>query len=633
MALRFVIGRAGSGKSRILYRRMIEDSGKYINKNFVAIVPEQYSLETQKEILTLHKRKGSFNIEVTSLTRLAYAVFEEKGIRGYQVMDELGKTLIMRKVLEDCRQELVIYKDKVSMTGFAEKMKTVVSELKQYGIDSSVLNAMKETSNEQLSLKHKLNDIEVIYNAFNEYIKQKMITTEDVLSILCKYIGESDIVKNTYFYFDGFTGFTPSQYKVIELLMKYSPEVNVAITLPDDEKDFADYNKFELFSLSKETIVKLKQLANQSDIEIKDTVVAGDGEKPYRIRDNAELCFVEKNIFRNKKTEKFSDKCNSIQIMASSNPRTEAEYVAAQILKLVVNKGYRYNDIAVITGDMEGYYRYLEEYFDRYGIPAFIDHKRNISANPFVDGIKAAIEVVEKDFSYETVFHMVKRLGFIDIDKKTADITENYVLRSGRRGYRSYGRQWEKRYYRMYEEELEEVNVGREKIFEAVSMLREGLKKKDNTVYDYTNAVYQFVKQQNMQQKIDEYTVMFKEDGNLSRAKEYAQTYEAIISLLDKIVELMGDERVSLKEYKQILQTGFETIKVGIIPPGLDTVMVGDIQRTRLKDTKKIIFFMGVNDGIIPAAGVTGGIITDSDREFLEKNNYVLATDCERKCI
>lgn len=95
----------------------------------------------------------------------------------------------------------------------------------------------------------------------------------------------------------------------------------------------------------------------------------------------------------------------------------------------------------------------------------------------------------------------------------------------------------------------------------------------------------------------------------------------------------MGDEVLTIKEYKQILQAGFESVKVGIIPPGLDTVMVGDIERTRLKDTKRIIFFMGVNDGIIPKAGQAGGIITDTDREFLEKNNYILGSYGNGQCF
>ena len=144
MALQFVLGSAGSGKSRKLYEMLIEESMERANENFLALVPEQYSMETQKTILTLHPRKGSFNIEVTSMNRLAFQVFEEQGINGYSILDELGKTLIIKKVLQDVKEELTVYKQKVSKPGFAEKIKTLISELKQYGIDSGDVKGIKE---------------------------------------------------------------------------------------------------------------------------------------------------------------------------------------------------------------------------------------------------------------------------------------------------------------------------------------------------------------------------------------------------------------------------------------------------------------------------------------------------------
>ena len=632
MAVQFIVGRAGAGKSHYLYEKLIEKSLKYRNKNFIAIVPEQFSMETQKQILTMHPNRGSFNIEVTSMTRLAYTVFEEQGFNEYKVMDDLGKTLIMRKVMEQCKDKLTIYKSKTSMPGFAEKMKTIVSEFKQYGITDDVLNNMKAECDSKPLLRHKLNDVEIISDAFNEYIKEKVITTEDVLTIFCKYISSSDFIKNTYFYIDGFTGFTPIQYQVLELLIKYCAGVKIAITLPEDDfqslrnaysKGNNAISKYELFNLSKDTLWKLKDIINRNNIEQQETVIVGEGQAPYRIRDNKELTFLEKNLFRNN-SSKYRENCKALEVHSMSNPREEATYVAGRISELIVDKGYRYNDIAVITGDMDGYYRYIEEEFSKNNIPAFIDHKHNIASNPFVDGIKAAIEIVEKDFSYETVFHLI-RLGFLPIDREAVDIMENYVLQSGRRGFKSYGRLWEKAYKGMTAEELDMVNQAREKLVEIIRPLREELKKKKATVREYTKAVYQFVQANNMQRQIDDYRIEFQNQGEISRAKEYEQVYVTIITLLDRIVELMGDEVLTIKEYKQILQAGFESVKVGIIPPGLDTVMVGDIERTRLKDTKRIIFFMGVNDGIIPKAGQAGGIITDTDREFLEKNNYILA--------
>lgn len=438
MSLQFIIGRAGSGKSTLLYKNLIDTSMNNPDKNILAVVPEQFSMETQKQILTMINEEyglgGSFNIEVTSLNRLAYLIFEEQGIINYKVMDDLGKSLVIRKVLEQCKKELIIYKNKTAMPGFVEKVKSVLSELKQYYISDTDMDNMLDLCGRRPALYHKLKDILVIRKAFDEYIQDKMITTEDVLDIFCKYVGQSEIIKNTYFYFDSFTGFTPIQYKVLELLMKYSKGVMVSITLPENEKDFTTFNKYELFSLSKETIAKLKTLAKRNNVNINETLIAGEGKVPYRIKNNKALCHIEENIFRNKKLEKTENYNDAIEIYSLPNPRSEVVFVVAKISDLIVNKNYRYNDIAIITGDMANYYIYLEEELKKYDIPAFIDHKRDISSNPFVDGIIAVLDVIAMDFSYDAVMRML-RLNLLEINRNDIDVFENYIRRFGRRAF------------------------------------------------------------------------------------------------------------------------------------------------------------------------------------------------------
>ena len=635
MSLQFIIGRAGSGKSTLLYKNLIDTSMNNPDKNILAVVPEQFSMETQKQILTMINEEyglgGSFNIEVTSLNRLAYLIFEEQGIINYKVMDDLGKSLVIRKVLEQCKKELIIYKNKTAMPGFVEKVKSVLSELKQYYISDTDMDNMLDLCGRRPALYHKLKDILVIRKAFDEYIQDKMITTEDVLEIFCKYVGQSEIIKNTYFYFDSFTGFTPIQYKVLELLMKYSKGVMVSITLPENEKDFTTFNKYELFSLSKETIAKLKTLAKRNNVNINETLIAGEGKVPYRIKNNKALCHIEENIFRNKKLEKTENYNDAIEIYSLPNPRSEVAFVVAKISDLIVNKNYRYNDIAIITGDMANYYIYLEEELKKYDIPAFIDHKRDISSNPFVDGIIAVLDVIAMDFSYDAVMRML-RLNLLEINRNDIDVFENYIRRFGRRGFKSYSAKWEK-CYKGFEERLVTVNNVREKIYNDILALRTTLKDKKATIKDFTLALYNFILSTNMEKRINDYVDMFEKDNKPELSKEYQQIYGVIILMIERIVDLMGEETVSPKEYVEILKAGFLEAKVGIIPPGLDTLMVGDIERTRLKDTKKIIFFLGVNDGIIPKMATNGGIITDSDRDFLkadEKEGFVLApTDRE----
>lgn len=623
MALQLIIGRAGSGKSYCLFEEMIEQSKQNKDKNYIAVVPEQYSMETQKLIMDRHEKHGSFNIEVTSFIRLAYTVFEEIGYSDFQVMDDLGKTLVMRKVLEDCKDQLALYADKTSKPGFTEKMKTVISELKQYNIDNNSLNQMLDEVEERPVLKHKIKDIGIINDAFNSYISENMITSEDILQILCKNIPQSDWIKNTSFYFDGYTGFTPVQYKVLELLMIYAKDVSFAITLPEDELENLEYDSFELFGLSKETIVNLKLLAQENNIKEKPIVIVGKGKEPYRIAHNKSLCHIEKNIFRNAQ-EKINDENNAIEIHSVLNPHKEAEFVAKKIAKLVVNEGMRYKDIAVVTADMNSYYRFLEEEFNKYNIPAFIDHKRDMLSNPYVDGIIGVLEIIEKDFSYDSVFRFLK-LGITNIESDYIDILENYVVRTGRKGYKSYCQKWEKLFRNMPEEHLNIINEAKDILMSIVEPLRNKINGKGVTVGACTRAVYEFLLSVDAEKQLEEYSQLFESVNEKDKAKEYQQSYESIIKLLEQLVSLMDNQVVSVKNYRQIIQAGFENIKVGIIPPGLDMVMVGDLERTRLKDTKKVLFFVGVNDGAIPKGSSGSGVISDLDREFLEKKNFVLA--------
>lgn len=650
MAVQFILGSAGSGKSHMLYTMLTNRADKNGDIEYVAIVPEQYSMESQKEIINIHPKHGAFNTEVVSFHRLALAVLEEVGNPNIKVMDDLAKTLVIRRVLESCKKELMIYSRKIGMPGFVEKIKTTISELEQYDIDSNILQSMIESAEQKPSLQYKLRDIEVIYNKFHEYIMERMITQEEELSILCKYIPQSYNIKNSEFFIDGFTGFTPIQKKVVDLLVKHARNVTFAFTLPQEEIQYSEIKEQELFALSKKTIQSVKEYCIENSVElledivIKKIVVKSGGEehaiegsentkcaRPYRMQNSEEISHIEGNVFRYTNSKQYEKKCKDISIHTAANPRKEAGFVARQIAKMMMkgklsddDEELRYRDFAVITGDVETYYRCLEEAFKEYNIPAFIDYKRSITTNPFVDAIKAVIEIVETDFSYESVFHYY-RLGITSEEQDLIDRFENYVLMSGKRGFRSYSMEWNKLYRGVSEDELIAINDMKCRFVEALIPLRNTLKNKKANVKKKITAIYEFVLSQKMQEKLEECAVQFYEKGELAKASEYRQTYESVIGLFDKVVDMLGEEFLSLKEFKAVLESGFDSIKVGIIPPAVDSIIVGDIERTRLKDIKKVIFLIGANDGIIPKNNLGSGVISDMEREFLGEKKFALA--------
>lgn len=274
----------------------------------------------------------------------------------------------------------------------------------------------------------------------------------------------------------------------------------------------------------------------------------------------------------------------------------------------------------MVTADISTYHRVITEVFQKHDVPCFIDYKRSVIANPMVESLRAVLEIISEGYSYESVFRLLK-CGMSSLERKEIDKLENYVIRYGIRGYKRYSNE----FVSANEEIDEDINIARQKFIDDTDNLYKAFKKNTRiTVREAVKALYEFVVRLNMDGKLAAMERYFRENNNLSMAKEYAQTYEKVMKLFDKTVFLIGDEMVNAKELAAILDSGFEDIKVGIIPTTLDRVVVGDIERTRLNNVKAL-FFIGVNDGLIPKSEVKGGVLTQGERSFLEENDIELS--------
>ena len=313
------------------------------------------------------------------------------------------------------------------------------------------------------------------------------------------------------------------------------------------------------------------------------------------------------------------------------SPREEVHQTALYIRKLIREEGLTYRDIAVVIGDLEGYASYVETEFGQLEIPCFLDRTRGIVLNPMIEYIKSVLQLYIRDFSYDTVFHFL-RSGMADISREEIDELENYVIRTGARGYRTYSRLFTRKTEEMQqgsgqedteraEETMERLNRIRQQFADTVEILHMAPRAKAG---EYVDHLYDFLEQNQVQQKLLNYQQQFEQEGDLAKAREYAQIYRLVMDLLDQIYELLGEEEISLQEFADILEAGFGEITVGTIPQNVDRIVVGDMERTRLKQVK-VLFFLGVNDGNIPKNASKGGIISDMDREFLIESGTEMA--------
>lgn len=627
MSLQFILGGSGSGKTRRLYTELIRQSVNEPDTQYFAIVPEQFTMQTQKEIVSLHPSFGVMNIDIVSFKRLAYRIFEELAVVNPQVLDDMGKSMVLRKVAADKKKSLVFYKEHLSKAGFISQLKSMLSELYQYGITPDML---KEKIPENLSpvLAQKLSDIIVVYEGFKDYIEGKFITSEEILDVLCNILPRSELIKNSVITLDGYTGFTPVQYRILELFFRYSKKVMITVTMDPAVNMSRKTGVQELFYMSRQMIKKLNDLAMETGISRDKDILLTDHPAVRFLKDTDHtpccLDFLEQNLYRYT-GRSFSGQPESIHLYQTRNPSEEIAFVIRSMEENIRRNGLRYRDMAVITGSLSSYANEMIHQFQLNHVPFFLDDKKSILKNPMVELIRAAIEIVQKDFSYESVFRYIRTGLVVSQDQMDqADRLENYVIAMGIRGFKKWNAEFEGWYRGARELNLLELNQFKAEVLEPLNHLREEFKREDSTVKTMTAAVTALLMETGIEEKMLGYEKKFQNMGEFALAREYGQVYGLVMDLFDRLAGLLGDEHVSRREYGEILDAGFAEIKVGVIPAAVDRVVVGDITRTRL-DHIKVLYFVGVNDGLVPVKKEKGSLFTDREREFLSDHEIELA--------
>ena len=617
MSVRFLLGASGSGKSRQIYNEIIQASIKEPERNFYLIVPEQYTMEAQRELVTMHPAGGMMNIDAIGMNRLAYRVFDELGISTGQVLEDFGKSMLIKKILCEQQDTLQVYGSYYDKLGFVDEMKSMMSEIFQYNIKQDTIDEIMEQIPEDSVVAGKMQDIRHIYEEFEAFAGERYIVAEQLVELLTRHVGQSKLVCGSSLYFDGFTGFTPVQLELVEKLMTCADDLTFSFTLDDRDQKYEHIKDYELFYLTKTTIKKLTEAA-AAGVEIESPVVL-PGTINYRLGENRELFFLERNLFRSP-YQKWKQPLERIHLTATGDAQDEIVFVASTIRRLVREKGYRYKDIAIVAGDLEQASHIYERVMDEYEIPVFIDANACLKANPCAETIRSVLAVLADDFSYDSVFRFLKA-GMTDLSFEDIELLENYALKRGVRGYSRWNRAVSENYEKTSPVNVEEIRQAFMKMF---GDIRKVFADKKAATKDYVEALYDFLLQIHMYEKLEARENELYEENRINEGDAYGQIFEKTVRLFDKIAELLGDTKMSVKEFYEIVDTGLSDIEVGVVPPTVDRVLIGDITRSRLNHIK-VLFFTSVNDGIVPKAPKKGRILSDRDRDILSDCGLELA--------
>ncbi len=636
MSLQFYFGGSGIGKSRKLHEDIIAEAMQNPRTNYLVIVPDQFTMQTQMDFVNEHPSHGIMNIDVLSFGRLSHRILEEVGEDNMPLLDDTGKSLILRRIARQLEQDLPALGSKLKKIGYIHEVKSVISEFMQYGISPDGVHELVEYAKGRGALKSKLTDLETLYRAFLAYIDKQFLTKEETLGLLKRSLHKSRIIKDSVIAFDGFTGFTPIQYQVIRELLVLASQVKMTVILHGDENPYEMDGEQKLFHLSKKTVWDVKKLADQVSVgELPPVLILPKNmlhnwakesnaqvifNEKTRFAANPALSHLEAHILRYPLVP-YVGETEAIHLSRANTIHDEIREACIRIKQLVREEHYQYRDIAVVSGDLNGYANLIQEIFSAYEIPIYLDYTRAILQNPFTRYVRSALQVAEQNFSMDAMLRYL-RSGMSCLQEEEVDRLENYLRKCGIKGKRAWthpfankGKQSDN-----MEPVIAEMNGYRERIIEEL----EPLLKRGHTASEYIKSLYVFLVQNHCQEKLEEKAEWFEKQGDPVRGKEYSQIYRLTIDLLDQMEMLLGNEEMDYTEFLQILEAGFGELQVGTIPGEVDRVLVGDMERTRLKQVK-VLFFLGINDGNIPKGTSKGGLISDIDREFLQKSTYELA--------
>jgi len=632
MSLRFIYGRAGCGKTRFCLEEMKARIESGDTGRLYLLVPEQYTFQAEKDLADILETGGILKNEVLSFRRLAYKVFNETGGITYPHIHPAGKSMILYRILDKMDKRLKYFKNSVEKPGFIRKLSGLVKEFKHYNVTPDKLDEVCGRLDDDALLKDKISELRDIYVAFDKTVKERYRDADDDLTVAAEKMKSSKQFIDSEIWIDGFADFTPQEYRIIEVLLTQARRVSISLVCDSLDDGMSE---LDIFSPAKKVYRKVLNMAIKNNVAYEPPVFLNPRPLP-RFKYNPELAHLESNFFAHP-YRIYPKATENIVLFSSVNIFAEIEAAAKDILRLCREKGFRFRDIAVVTRNLDEYQELIEAVFRDYGIPCFLDRKRDVSNHPLVRLILSMLEIFTENWSYEAVFRYLKS-GLTGIEQERIDRLENYVLACGIRGNQwTSGQEWNMSPDLFPDENdaekellsLEEINRTRMEIVKPLMEFRHKTKGR-RTAEEFCSALFDFLCYLKIPEQMETMIEDFRVKGELELADEYSQVWNMVIGLMDQVVEVMADDTFGIERFTNLLRIGFSEYEIGLIPASVDQVLVGSVERSK-SHSVKALYILGTNDGVFPARNTEEGILSDEDRNRLNEMGLELAKSNREK--
>ena len=608
---------------------------EHIKGRSLLLVPDQFSLQAERDAFFYLDKTGLMDLAVVDFSALGHKILKEAGSPVPPLIDKYGRHMLLTRILEESDDALKIYKGVRGKNSFVERVNMLISEMKRSEVSVDMLREVSESLEDSSFLKYKLKDIVTLFSLYEEAIAGKYLDSEDYITFYGDKMLDSSLIAASDVWVYGFDTFTPKNMLVLERILKTARSLNIVMTWEDAAKTpsecsakvdagdpsqsgdaawpgdagfLAADDREDLFSLTGFVIRNLVKMAEDLNEEVTCQAITGSGRDNLWSKTLREISVSPEAPLQEKDPR--------ITAVCTSNIYAEADRAAAYILQLVREHGYRFGDSVVVCNDTGLRSGVIRRTFVRWGIPVFIDHKQKVIQHPVVGFLLSLLEIIGSGYRDSAVMQLIKS-GFLGLAEEEQDALENYVQQ-----FKIRGTLWKKPFSRMGDnytaEDLNRFNELREQVVSVIETARDRIGKY-NTAGEKIRGLYGFLADDfMMEDRIEAMAKAQQEAGFLDGAAETGQSWNVICRIFDQIVETVGEERLSGRALRQIVEAGLAEMEIGIVPVNPDSVLVGTMQRTRVGRVKALLV-LGANEGLLPLQKTDEGLLSEREKAVLEE--------------
>ena len=605
MELNFVTGRAGSGKSRFCIENIAKTCNENPDNKVYLIVPEQFTIQAERRLLENIASGGVIDNEVLSFKRLTHRVLDLYGGVNKKVLNVSGRNMLLAKAFRLCEKQLSYYKNFTNTPWNVEKIMTLITEFIRYGVEPETVGEIASEmslSQENPELGVKLSEISIVYKKYRELLNVDYMDELKMHNVLIEKLETEKPFRDSIVWIDEFAGFTTLELEIIECLVKQCDSVNVCLLYDKQQK--------QLFKGTYLTKKRLTEIAKNSGAKVSEKSLLPD-DIP-RFNENPELAVLEKE-FGSYPCKIYEKETKNIEIFTCRDIHQEVYNSALLIRRLCSSEGLKFKDISVTVRDIEQYKNVISAIYPLMGISFFMDDKMSLDKHPITSYILDALDIVAGGFRFDSIFSFLKS-GYFPGDTDVINRLENEMLKRGTRGRSGWSKV-------LPDEDCEQL---RKTFMEYMDVLYEGLRV-SSTYSDALSVLCKFL------DKLNVSVVCNKENEDVIRIGNI------ISEVFGQLNTFLGTEKCggiisAAEELKYLLKSGFSKYMVGNIPEVPDCVQIGAADRSRTHEIKALIV-LGANEGVFPADFNDNGILSDDERELLQKKGVSLSEDMRARAF